>query len=611
MPETIFKKSVTELLYDISDRLKEESNNNENDIHKGKYNINMIETFWILHGYYGKVQQKNPQLNLDDIINKAVHNYEHIFKKETNAFIAHILDNIFWFSNEYIEESNLYPKDSKELMLLGNTIKSIKTWIDIYSKFTKTHQEIFNDFDIAWSPNKLLNPYRPAHYGQPDNHDYFLPSLFPAIKQRLKSKNKRIALYTNASSCTQANAPQDQDPQQSCINLNWLENEYDNILKSLFDIFRYSDDKYKDIRKHLTNLHPLTEKLIISMEYAIDGGFNYELLSIYLFISKDKSKAYFTKMISQKHELFIQCLFDILTQENKSLKSLFNIYYQKSISEIRKSYSLYPDVDTDYSTPLTIFNLYKIFVIYKSIINPMILDIDHKNESFHKYPTSVSNTLDSYIDIFNHSSLILPCYNIFISYPPIQLFNEYGLSIPEAAKLMGVNKSTLSRAINDKAISKKKYIWFWLALSGCTHEFLDGLTSLPYYGSDVHNDYDYFVTIKPLIFLGIAEHMIKNINDISEYKNSLGKNHHHKLETMSYKHQQEITSKCSTIANLIHTKRFMIEQDIYNKQTEEKSNNGRPIEITSSNINELSPNYNELIAILDETISALECCIKK
>ena len=101
MPETIFKKSVTELLYDISDRLKEESNNNENDIHKGKYNINMIETFWILHGYYGKVQQKNPQLNLDDIINKAVHNYEHIFKKETNAFIAHILDNIFWFSNEF------------------------------------------------------------------------------------------------------------------------------------------------------------------------------------------------------------------------------------------------------------------------------------------------------------------------------------------------------------------------------------------------------------------------------------------------------------------------------------------------------------------------------
>ena len=80
---------------------------------------------------------------------------------------------------------------------------------------------------------------------------------------------------------------------------------------------------------------------------------------------------------------------------------------------------------------------------------------------------------------------------------------------------------------------------------------------------------------------------------------------------MSYKHQQEITSKCSTIANLIHAKRFMIEQDIYNKQTEEKSNNGRPIEITSSNINELSPNYNELIAILDETISALECCIKK
>jgi len=237
----------------------------------------------------------------------------------------------------------------------------------------------------------------------------------------------------------------------------------------------------------------------------------------------------------------------------------------------------------------------------------MIIDQEHKNEPYHLYPRSVSNTIRDYLKIFNYTSLIYPCYNIFISYPPIQLLNDFVLTIPKAAQLMGVNKSTLNKAIDEKKALQRKHIWFWLALSGCTHEFLDGLTSMPFYGSDNHNDYDYLQRIAPITFFSIAENIIKNLNDISEYINSLGKNNNKKLEFISAKHQEEITGRCTTIANLIHKKRCEIEAEIYQKKIDAKAKN-ESFKINNDNLNSLSPNFKELISILDQTIKALKDC---
>lgn len=603
--DTIFQKSVIDLLQELAKKIDSPHNDTikSKDKYNGKYNMTIIETFWILHGEYKNIKGLNSVI--DTLTCKAIHNYENVFKENSEAFIDEICDEIFGENlNKYCIEADSYPNNCKIVPLLAEVIKSIKQWKEEYKKCTQYKYAFFKS-DTSWDINSI------------DYKTRFKFSLFPQVYELIKFK--RFPIEQRAREAIKAYAKaenwEDKRVQKEIADIEnnttkikkqsqSLYNKRQLIRDNVMNIFKFDDDSFLNDRKIIDNNHPWIEKILILIEYAIGSSFHYELLIIYLFISKDKSSAEWTKLISNKQEKFISILYSILIHKKKGLRNLFNSCFARSISEINNKFLFYKK--PEYDTPLTFFNLSKVFILYQNIITPAVLDINHQNQNYHIYQTRVGNLVRDYIELFEESTMIYPCCNTLLSIPPIKLLDEFGLSIEDAAEIMGVNKSTLYRNIKLGTISKSKYLWFWLAISGCTHDFLNGLTSIPYYGHNSQNNNDKSIMMNPIMSFGIAENMIKNVNSISDYIERLGKNNDLKHTILSKDFQIELTAICNKICLVMRKKRTLIEAEVEKKRNENIQNG---LEADAYKADDIK-HYMELKSILEQASDAIERSLK-
>lgn len=603
--DTIFQKSVIDLLQELAKKIDSPHNGTikSKDKYNGKYNMTIIETFWILHGEYKNIKGLNSVI--DTLTCKAIHYYENVFKENSEAFIDEICDEIFGENlNKYCIEADSYPSNCKIVPLLAEVIKSIKQWKEEYNKCTQYKYAFFKS-DTSWDINSIDYKTRFKFSLFPQVYELIKFKRFP-IEQRAHDAIKEYAVTENweeekvQKEIADVKNNTSEIKKQSLSLYNKRQSIRDNVMK----IFKFDDASFLNDRKKIDNNHPWTEKLLILIEYAIGNSFNYELLIIYLFISKDKSSAEWTKLISNKQEKFISCLYSILIHKKGKLRDLFNSCFARSISEINNKYILYKE--PEYDTPFTFFNLSKIFILYQNIITPAVLDIKHQNQEHHIYQASIGNFVKVYVKLFKESTMIYPCYNILLSNPPIKLLDEFGLSIEDAAKIMGVNKSTLYRNIKLGTISKSKYLWFWLAISGCTHDFLNGLTSIPYYGHNSQNNNDKSIMINPIMLAGIAENMIRNVNSISDYIDRLGKNYTLKHNILSKDFQIELTAICNKICVGMLQKRKLIEREVEKKRNENIQNG---LEADAYKADDIK-HYMELKSILEQASDAIERSLK-
>lgn len=555
-------------------------------------NINMFDAFWLLHGKFDQLPKKD--IDFQPIISKALNYYEPQFRKQVNNFILVAFDDLYDNVEKFTKEQTIYYGDAPIINLLNIAVLSIIRWKERYNKFTKNYASFFDNCDTAWSQNKLSNK----------NKQSFKPSNYPKIKKFLENKRGLDAAYEQYELYPLLKQEK-----------NLLTREFDKIKKLLFQIFESPSTEFKNAKNFLSSHMPNTEGLLISFEYALGTSINYELLSIYLFISQDK-KPKWTGILSKKQEEFICCLYKLLISKYGELKKLFTIHSKPSTKEIEKEFLHYR---LSYSPPITFFQIHKIIVLYRALFPSSVLKINHKREE-HNYPQKVHVVLRYYDDIFNYTSIPYQCFDFFLSTPPFKILDQFGLDRTHLASILGITNSALSKQIS-KGTFADKHKWFFLALSGCTYEFLEGLTSIPLYGSDPKSSSDNLYTLDPLVTLGIAENMAKNINSLSSYKENLGTDKGSaKLYLFSSKHQEKITALILEMADLLHTKRQLIEAETdLNRQNELRDfqeigpNGATPqklTHITDDNISSTSDHFSELKSILDTTIDALKKATK-
>lgn len=555
-------------------------------------NINMFDAFWLLHGKFDKLPKED--IDFQPIISKALNYYEPQFEKQATNFILAAFDDLYENAEKFAEEYTIYYRDSPIINLLNIAVSSITGWKERYNKFTQNYASFFDNCDTAWSQNKLSNK----------NKQNFKPSNYPKIKKFLENKRGLDAAYEQYDLYPMLKQEK-----------NLLAREFNKINQLLFQIFESTSTEFKNAKNSLVPQMPHTEKLLISFEYALGLSINYELLSIYLFISHEK-KPKWTSILSKKQEEFIYCLYKLLISKYGGLKNLFRIHFKPSLNEIQKEY-LYSI--PSYSPPITFFQIHKIIILYMTLFPSSILEINHKEEE-HIYPHEVQIVTRYYNDIFNYTSIPYQCFDFFLSNPPFRILDLFGIDRSHTASILGISNSALSKQISNGTFADK-HKWFFLALSGCTYEFLEGLTSIPLYGLNPEDNNDYRYLIAPGVILGIAENMQKNIESIASYKLNLRKDKTlEKLHLFSSKHQEKLTELVLKMATLIHTKRKLIEAEAeVNRQNElrdfqeirlDDATPQKLTHITDDNISSTSDHFNELKSILNATIEALKKATK-
>ncbi len=564
-----------------------------------KTNLNIIDTFWLMHGNFDNVPQR--PINMAKLIDQASTNYEDKFNSETSIFIDTILENLYEHLDTYILESKQYTKDIPILNTLKEIFSDITQWTAEYIKFTDQFKEILkelNNYDIAWSLN------------QDDNKDkkYFCLTNYHAIKTILEKKfylNKPFEdpnLYRLLKTGKENNIYVDGLEK---ANKKWLNDKYNEIRNKLIRIFNSSDNDFIEARTILNDKTPSTLSLLIQMEYALHNIFEYELISIYLFTGHKIDKAPATKILCSKQEAFFNKIYNMLIEHKKGIIELFNCFYHKARQE---STGIYYAISPEVNTPITFFQLFKIIKLYQIFEPDMQLDdkIISKQTQNNK---SVKSVLSTYYRLFQQSNIMYPCYSKIASEPALSIMKDLSLTQKEVADYLGISERSLSRKIKNGKLTSD-HPWFWLVISGATYEFLEGLTTLPWYGRNINKEESSPNIISPVMIGAYAEEMLKKIQSFSTYNKNLGYNKDvPKIQALSLPLQAKIGSYMSQITTLIFDKKRKIEQELTHKRRnviqnhEDYPSDGTPPkEIPLLN----SDNYRELVNILDDTISALK-----
>ena len=553
--------------------------------------LNMFDIFWLMHGNFTKLPRK--EVDFDSIIKKALYYYEDQFKIQTENFILEIFDDVYINIDKYNQEAKYIDEDLTIIKSFKELLITVRTWKDNYVKYSEDYAPILKNIEVPWSPKKTQNK----------GNQEFRPSKFIKLKKQMDNK-RTVNISPKYEELYQK---QRKDKKRLTIL-------YNKTRKIILQVLEYSDDNFKYMRNVLNSNTVHFERLIIILEYALSTNINYEMLSLYLFISHDKKDSTCTKILSNKQENFIKDLYAVIISFNSDLKKLFNFQFNATVSEIKKEY-LYPP--KQYNTPITFFQIHKIIILYSALIPSCILDINHSNRP-HEYSQKVKTIVNYYSYIFDNTAIPYPCYDFFLSTPPFKIFDILGMDRKQIASILSLTPSALSKQINTGTFVDK-HRWFFLALSGCTHEFLDSLTSIPLYGTDakIYSDYQYTI---PLAYtVGIAENMMRNIYKLYTYRGELNRdNNSSKFYTFSSVQQEEITALIRELINLIHQKREFIEKesnphkedDLMKFKGKKTSAIGNQYQNHEENPPHTSVHFEQLKSILKDTINTLKLYTK-
>lgn len=564
-----------------------------------KTNLNIIDTFWLMHGNFDNVPQR--PINMAKLIDQASTNYENVFDSDTSNFIDTILENLYEHLDTYILESKKYTKDVPILNTLKDIFTDITQWIAAYKKFTEEFKEILkelNNYNIAWSLNKDDNKdkaaYRFTNYHKIKailedkfylNKPFEDPHLYRLLKTG-KINNKYVEGLEKA-------------------NKKWLNDKYNEIRNKLIRVFNSSDNDFIEARRVLNDKMSYTLNILIQMEYALHDIFKYELITIYLFTGHKLDKAPATKALCNKQEAFFNKIYNLLIEHKKGIIELFNCFCHRAHKE---SAGIYYPFSPEVNTPITFFQLFKIIRLYQIFEPDMQLDdkIISKQIQNNK---SVKSVLSTYYRLFQQSNLMYPCYSKIASEPALSIMKDLSLTQKEVADYLGISERSLSGKIRNGKLTSD-HPWFWLVISGATYEFLEGLTTLPWYGRNINKEKSSPNIVSPVMIGAYAEEILKKIQSFSTYNKNLGYNKDvPKIQALSLPLQAKIGSYMSQIATLIFDKKRKIEKELTYKRRnviqnhEDNPSDGTPPkEIPLLN----SDNYRELVNILDDTISALK-----
>ena len=539
----------------------------------------LVEAFWFMrlnfNHFFKHVKQYDPTQKADELkirINtikaNIIKHYSKAFDSDFSKFTLNMVNEIYRntdsidinFINSLCSQDNLDIEYTKCIELLKN-------FIDIIENVKTLKMDMLNFMEKA------------------QHCEYELP---------LKRRNDISLLdITNVKKFVYGR------------NVTELQKDASKIEKRLSSIqslienltLNYEDNVFKKTRELLTfapKQENIAEDILASLEYAIDGSFNCELILIFIFNDLDyKSSSKYMKSIIKKHEKFFINIYKKLIDLDRygNVKILTHVHFCPE--EILEPYlscdknfvsKFNPDTKPDI---LQLKQLLALFSFYCRVSKENVL-------------ISIENSVRDYLKIIENTKMTNITYDPVLDDLPSYVMNFFGLNKNDLASILGIDPSTVSRQLKNPKKMISNNLWFWKVATGFTYTYLNGNTTISDYGKHYSSDETKYL-FSPIQFIAYAELFLERISELQEYQEALrdGKILTKKKYILSKKYIDQISNEAIKLSGRIREHRIALDNlyecYLYRRLNDEKSLNSKDVLKDKEYLKEKNKEISELV----------------
>ncbi len=552
--------------------------------------LNLSDQFWIMHlnlnHFFAHI--KNNQMNYDidkirDKINRVkieiLNHHSEIFEKDFLDYKLNLIDDIFSNISSIEQEISIADFKCEHRILkffkeLSEKIKDIQNNSNmLIEKFS-----VFIDIIKMESPFDIVAIRKLRKILEPRNIKIKFPNAYSDPKTFIKFKDRVKRIDNKISECIRL------------IEEKIISSKNDE-LKILIKVCREN------------KLYRL-ENYLVKLEYATDFSFNKEIILLFLFIDLDDLKDNnYLKIIIKRHEKLFCDIYEELKFASPNTRTLLDFSISCKVEDdIKPCVQLKKYIFDDNN--LILFKLKKLISLYGFYCDIKNIHIC----------SSIEITLRDFDFILKETKMMEIEYNPLLDNLPNYVLNTFGLSQKDLSQILDIHESGISRKLEDGSILEK-YTWFWKAATDFSYTYMNGETTIPYYGKHEQESTKYLIA--PVITMAFAEIFFKYITGLKEYKNALkSKNSTMQKELiLSKEYLRKISAKSLRLVENIQSQRVAIDklyEDYLIKKSylfryENEDNDNRFLKIKISDKEEAEKKFNDSF---QDLLKKMEQCLE-
>lgn len=322
-------------------------------------------------------------------------------------------------------------------------------------------------------------------------------------------------------------------------------------------LFTFNNDSFfekvilflSESNSHINPSHiPFIKNLIFELRYPDLSSFNKETISIFLFSRyKNYTISPLVSTLIQKYENLFKNLYCKLRAKSHYIDEILFPHVLASRNQICENYigGSWPSID--FKEHFSIFNLKKLISLYYI----------HKDLSQNTFTQHEDSIFRDFHNLFNFTKLPFMAYHPALNNLFDYMTKDLDINQKELANLLDQNPATISRKKKNNELLDS-YQWFWVAAEGCTYEYLNGETTIPFYGKSTHDQSDKYL-IALVSRFAFAELFLQEISNLRDYKLAVGRSGKTKQNPLSFLFLSEISKKAIALASTIQQCRISID----------------------------------------------------
>ncbi len=444
--------------------------------------------------------------------------FSDLFSKDFDLYTLHLIDNLYdkidIINSEWKTMPTEHNCNTELIQQIQNLIQKAIELRDSLNSFKSKYKKQFS--------TKISEDLRPS----------YMNDIYEFSKQK---RNDPIFYTQNKNDNDNDNGDKIwREFKESAKLLKEIIIDLQNILTNLFCI---EDNNIKEIISKL-NQFQMTNitTLINNIRYPASIHFNLESALIFMFVDYKLADNRFSSLI-KKYETLFNNLYTTLKKEFSKIDDILFPMHLVNYEESLEGYIGLPEDLKFIENQLSVFKLKELIALQKFYAKISSKDLSDNEKKL----------LDQFYTILSYTKLPYIAYNLTLNNLPDYIMDTLHITQSDLVKLLGVNKSTISRQRNANTLIENNK-WFWVAAAGYTYEFLNGETTITNYGKPMDN-YDNKYLIAPAVRLAHGDLFLKFILNLKDYRAQLSKtNSKRKTNILQQKKLIKISQKAAEIA---------------------------------------------------------------
>lgn len=524
---------------------------------------NMREAFWLFHinsehslnGFTTKLNCEEHGDFADrhavNITKATIAHWEERFQTDFSTFLLNMIDRLYFdncISPNIMVEKRKNPHFRSPLFESLNLVPSnalLRKFKIVLDDIEGLHEEI----------TKFLSAYPYTKEFPLKDYPVFQPSDIRAVKNFLAHRT----------------LPQLQESPEKVKSMRTDIKALDGMLNALSRkiealVCDYTDNDFQEATELLCD-SPETANYITILRYCLDSSFNCEAILLFLYGKIDLSSHKYLAIIVKKHEVFFNSIYANLISVSPVARDIIGKDWKCCPSEIKEPYY---DIEKPFQPPQDgrsiLFHLKKLLDLHEFYCKSSQADV----------LPSIRNGLVSYRRILIETKLDNLLYNPLKDDLPNCVLKSMGLNQKDLAEILDIDESTISRQIKAFHEGKDKnivtqHLWFWRVFTGFTYTYLNGETTIPYYGMLDSDGSTY--GIAPMLSMAYAELFLEHIVALKEYSTALkeGKIPAKKKYVLTQRYLRQISKEAGQLARRIQEHRISLDRMFEYIQSQQKS----------------------------------------